>query len=293
MVGLVALMPVACNYIMEGGLWAEWIVQSERYDLTFCWQIYQLVLQVGTLLCSALLFGRVLDSGWDSFAVLAGSALYELCPYRICLCYDWANLPLAAAFMLLPLCLWGLLGLTAPSGKKVLNLFVTCMSGILLAAVLAFCFARGLLGGDSPYVLGAFFTSYAYDQTHPGMGIALLLSLFVGGWLVFVKGNGDCDSGNRHFDFIRLSRFSRWFALGGCLCLLLSLCSLHGTSMLFFGLAQLFLCIPASCALQECRSQPHKFLSVVIPVMVLAACVGLAVYQCNTLTYTRYPLTGK
>jgi peptidoglycan/LPS O-acetylase OafA/YrhL len=139
-----------------------------------------------------------------------------------------------------------------------------------------FCFENGLLG-DSPYIFGEFFTGYTYSHMHPGMGIALMISLFTGGWLVFVKREENWKS-------------CRYFAIGGCLSLVLSLFKLHNTSMLFFGLAQLFLCIPGACAIQKCRKEKNKFLSIAIPLMVLAACIGLAVYQGNTLMYARYAL---
>lgn len=76
-------------------------------SIVFSYQFYVLLIQLGTLLFSIMMFRRLFD---DKISVFFGVLLYMTCPYRIYICYDEANLMQAVFWALLPLYVWAVLG---------------------------------------------------------------------------------------------------------------------------------------------------------------------------------------
>lgn len=152
-----ALLPVACNYIMSGGMISEWIDRTKELALelrlfpsadvflnmwsrenamdsnlwfypagilyrlsdsiVLTYRIYMLCLQIGTLVFAKLFFERLFADRDTKVSAFFGILLYMTAPYRIYLCYDIADLSAALVWMLLPLYAWALLGLLRGSGK--------------------------------------------------------------------------------------------------------------------------------------------------------------------------------
>ena len=142
---------------------------------------------------------------------------------------------------------------------------------------------------------GQFFASYAFRDGHPGMGIGIFVCMLAGIWLIFVERKTFCKK-CRAFMSIAL--------LGAVLSLevfpwdlfqrlgfwALKLVSLIGTPVVFWGIASACLCIPAAYAMEQTGRHEDKRIAFAVPVIVLLACLGLCIYQCNMLTYTRFPL---
>jgi len=390
MAGLVALFPVSCNYIMEGGMVTEWTARIAEIaeglrsghlylypsagaleasgisingmdsnlwfwlpgllyrltgNLTLAYRIYMLAIQSATLAASTLMFSRIFSRRETDTPVFFGVLLYMTCPYRIYVCYDLADLSQAAAWMLLPVYMWAVLGILSKEGNKPRNLVTAALTlaGIGYADVIFFLTAAGITmlaglakrtfrifiavaGGGilflpglyrlarylflddfqemnlplksimaDGYHLGSYFSSYAFRSGQPGMGLGMLACLLAGAWLVFVrndKPSGKCKAATAAAAFFVLLSFSLfpWDYLQRMGGWALKLVSLINTPAVFWGMANLFLCVPAASAMNRIRQHENKLLASAIPLMVILACYGLCVYQCNTLTYARLPL---
>lgn len=149
---------------------------------------------------------------------------------------------------------------------------------------------------ENGYRFGQFFSSYAFRENHPGMGLGMFFCLLTGLWLWFVAGGekaGRCERffivlsvilllmSLRYFPWDFVQRLGDWS---------LKLGSLINTSAIFAGLAWSFLCIPAAASADRMYRQENKLLAYAVPLIVLLACLGLCVYQCNMLTYSRLPM---
>lgn len=130
------------------------------------------------------------------------------------------------------------------------------------------------------YVLGEFFCIFMYRDGHPGMGPGLLLSLLAAVWLRFVKARkqerGECRffgvlavillfMSLRCFPWEYVQRLGEWS---------LKLVSLYETPAVFFGLAQMCLCVPGAWAMGQIGELEDKSVSAVVRLMVIAACLG-------------------
>lgn len=339
---------------MNSNFW--FIIPAVLYLLTgkivLTYRVYMLVVQTATLCGAILFFQKVFGAEKTKLPAFFATLLYMTCPYRIYVCYDFANLSQATAWMLLPFYAWAIAGLVMGEkrrkfGKKdAFNLFLAglLLAGIGYADVIFFliamgitaliavvlrrlrplvslavgsaCFLPGLyrlaqylftgayaelemplksIMGDG-YRFGQYFGSYAFRDGHPGMGMGMLLCLLTGLWLKFVKGRGEeRKTGTffavlsfvliffsfRHFPWDYVQRMGVWA---------LKLVSLIDTPAVFWGVGFLFLCVPAGYAMNGIRKHEDTVAAFVIPVMVILFCIGICVYQCNTLTYNRFPL---
>lgn len=384
MILLAASLPLACAYIMEGGENLVWIDRIEEAaegirrgrwmffpspgapgaeghalnsnlwlfvpalvrvwsgDIVTAYRISMMLVNCVTLYSLSMMFGRIFS---DKTTVLYGVLFSMTCPYRIWLCYDRGDMGKAAAWMLIPLFMWGMAGLytsrirwkeiaacslafagigyadgimlavTAGCAvlgvlwyKKPQGLLPVAIGGVLYlpgAAYLAeYLFRGGMDAWNLPlgsimadgYVFGQFFTAYAYQAGRPGLGLGLFGALAVLMWLCFVD-NGQ-DVMKKYGFYVALSGLLLWMSMscfpwdlvqraGG---VFLRLVSLMETPGIFFGFASVFLCVPAAYGVECLRRREGRFVRIGIPLILLAASVGGAVYLCNDLTFTRYPL---
>lgn len=145
------------------------------------------------------------------------------------------------------------------------------------------------------YRFGEYFSSYTWREGRPGMGMGMLLCLLAGLWLGFVKRERE---ENKVFSFFRgisalliamsFCRFP-WDMVQRLGSGALKLISLIGTPALFGGMAYGGLCVVSASAINRVSKQENRKIAFAVPVMVLLACLGLCIYQCNMLTYNRYP----
>lgn len=311
-------------------------------SIVLSYQFYILLIQLGTLLFSLLLFRRLFD---DKVSVFFGVLLYMTCPYRIYICYDEANLMQAAAWTLLPLYVWAALGIV--KGIKTYqnmiwaalalaligysdSIMLLIIAGLTVIAILfsrkpalflpvvigiaAFLPGAGRLMqyllsnafGDwdislqsimpKGYTLGQFFTSYAYLPGTPGLGLGLFISLAACVWLYFAAGQMKMRRDCRFFTAISFVlmimslKIFPWDFFQRAGSVFLKLIPLIQTPAVFFGLACFALCVPAAFAMGRIYRNSNKVISVGVPVIVLVASIGLAIYLCNTLTYYRLPI---
>lgn len=336
---------------MNSNLW--FLLPALLYQLSgnvaLVYRIYMLTLQVITALCSALFFKRTLVRDElekeNEMAVCLGVVLYMTCPYRIFVCYDWTNLSLATAWMLMPLYVWAVVGLLRKK-KSWIDVLVAifslagvgyadvtyflCLVGITLLAVLcskkvfplfplaagvvlafpglyrlfSYLFLGDFLEGEimihtimqEGYRFGQFFSSYAFRDNHPGLGLGIMICLLAGLWLRFVIGGEKVSTYERFFIGLSILllmfslRYFSWDFVQRLGIWTLKLVSVMGTPAVFAGLGYAALCVPAAGAVGRISRCENRLLAGAVPLIILIASIGLCVYQCNMLTYTRATL---
>ena len=139
---IVAILPLSCGYIMEGGIIAEWISEVEAIavgreisnidssfwlwipglfyrwigNIVWVYLIWMFLIQLGTAFSAMLLFGRLFPKSEEALQRLIGVLLYLTFPYRIYISYDLADMRKTIVYMLIPLYIWAMIGIC--SGKK-------------------------------------------------------------------------------------------------------------------------------------------------------------------------------
>lgn len=347
---------------MNSNLW--FLIPGLLYRLSgnmvLVYRVYLLLIQVGTLFFSLMFFLRFFDGEENGLSVCFGVLLYMTCPYRIFVCYDWANLSLATAWMFLPLYAWAVTGMLrkehawknmavaafalAAVGyadtvsfliilgitliavlwfQKILPLVSAAMAGMLflpgLYRLTVYLFSDGFQELELPiqtimqngYRLGQFFSSYMYRDGHPGMGLGMMAGILAGLWMTFVNGGeknckdkSDEKSTQEQSIPDKKNHFEFFIVMSVCLMLLslryfpwdmvqrlggwsMKLVSLVDTPAVFGGLAMGCLCIPAAGSMNLVETNENRTVAYAVPMIVLLACLGVCVYQCNMLTYTR------
>lgn len=315
-------------------------------NIVFSYRVFMLLIQTGTLLTALLFFQRIFADEESGLSALFGVLLYMTCPYRIYVCYDWANLSQATVWMLMPLYAWAAAGILSDKRKRRdMAVASLALAGMGYADVISFLTIAGLTllvgfikrklwiflsaaaGGmlflpgiyrlmqylflnrftelnlpihsimKNGYRFGEYFSVYTYEEGHPGMGIGMLLCLLAGVWLWFVKGkrqeNKICRSCRTlsilllllsacYFPWDLLQRAGDWA---------LKLVSLIETPAVFCGMAYGGLSVVGADTAGRFSRQEDGIPAAAAPVIILLACLGLCIYQCNMLTYTRQPLT--
>lgn len=146
------------------------------------------------------------------------------------------------------------------------------------------------------YHPGQYFSTYAFRDGKPGMGLGMMICLMAVCWLAFVQGKRCVDKNAKgflgiavFFTVLSLSCFP-WDVLQRLGVWALKLVSLIDTPAIFWGVAFAALCVPAAEGIGRISRCENKLIAVGIPVTVVLFCVGVCVYQCNMLTYSRLPL---
>ena len=178
-------------------------------NLALTYRIYMLVVQMGTFGAAILMFHRVFGRKDAEMSRFCGVLLYMTCPYRIFVSYDLADFSQVAAWMLLPLYLWAVISIVKGEGKRSVNILTAAaaLAGTGYASVVYFLAAAGVWRlvsyvfldgfGDlgiplksimpEGYRFGQFFGSYVFRDSHPGMGLGMLICVLSGVWLGVVE----------------------------------------------------------------------------------------------------------
>lgn len=146
------------------------------------------------------------------------------------------------------------------------------------------------------YRIGQFFSSYAFREGHPGMGLGIMIGISAGLWGWFVNRDRKRRREEGFFTWMAVlfavmsTRYFPWDMVQRTGALLLKLVSLVGTPAALWGIASACLCVPAAGAAVRTAEGANRQIAQLVPLLVLTACMGLCVYQCNMLTYGRLPM---
>lgn len=140
-----------------------------------------------------------------------------------------------------------------------------------------------MLGSIAPngYAVGQFFTSFAYAEGHPGLGLGLFASLLLLLWLLWTE------------ESVKLPKGGGFFGAAACLLAWMSmscfpwdyvqrlgmpfvrLVALLESPAFFFGGACGLLCIPAAYAMEGLFMQDKEYVRKWFPAIIAAASLGL------------------
>ena len=192
--------------------------------------------------------------------------------------------------------------------RKILPL-CTLAAGTILAFpglrhLLYYLFFGGLQGDTAGlhtimgngYRFGQFFNSYTFRDNHPGMGLGLMFGLLGGLWLWFVMNDKKFLAVERVctiaavLSLIASMRYFPWDIIQRLGMPVLRMVLAMNTPAVFAGFGYALLCVPAAGAAGRIARQENRLIADAIPLMILLACIGLCVYQCNMLAYVREPM---
>ena len=262
--------------------------------------LLMILIQVGTAATSYLWLRDVFPDSEDARETgFYGMLLYLSLPCRVQVCCDWMDLAKAILWMLTPLGLWGVRSMTSKvrhrheTGKGRVSacfaLLVTMIGFVILVPHIG---ARKevTLGSimDKGYSIGGLFSSFVYRNDRPGMGLALMLGLLTGVWLLFVKGIKPSEEVRkkcrnyliagilftvmslRYFPWDYAQRLGHWA---------LWLVSSLETPAVFFTVAQIAFCVPAAEAIVRLKRQEDIQFARGVRVLIILAAVGYCAFR--------------
>ncbi len=181
---IITALPLACEYVMQGGnimLWLhriEEMVNANEFllfpsaevmtmfdervstvnsnlllyvpvflrkmglSITTAYRLYMLLIQIVTVLGARAFFDSIFQEKITSFI---GVLLFITCPYRVYICYDTANLGLAAAWALTVVYAWAVSKMCQNSKNwKIYAVAILTAAGIASADVILFVMVIGL-----------------------------------------------------------------------------------------------------------------------------------------------------
>ncbi len=150
--------------------------------------------------------------------------------------------------------------------------------------------------GSRGYQIAQLFTSWTYRENYPGLGLGLLLALAVLIWLSFTEGNLNVKKKYGLWviiaivlGFMTTVRFP-WDVLQRVCTPLLRLIGIFETPGICFGLVSLACSVLGAYGVEGLKKQQNIFVRVGFPFIIIIASIGVSIYLCNTLTYTRMPM---
>lgn len=129
------------------------------------------------------------------------------------------------------------------------------------------------------YFPGQFFTSFAYESGHPGLGLGLLMSLAVLGWLLFTEKEFVLPGYSKFFGLLSVFtlilslRAFPWDYVQRLGTVFLKLVPLTESPALFLGLATFSLSILGGYAMEQISLQKNRALATRIPWVTTALCL--------------------
>lgn len=147
------------------------------------------------------------------------------------------------------------------------------------------------------YSPGQLFTSFAYKDGNPGMGLGLMMGLLCFAWLVLVEGRAKppreiklaCSASLlmaacslQYFPWDVVQRLGLWA---------IKYIQMMYTPAIFFGFACFGLCVISAYAMERIGENENQAVAMGVPLITITAAVGVAVYLQNMLTYSRLPMS--
>ena len=146
------------------------------------------------------------------------------------------------------------------------------------------------------YDIGQFFSSYTYRADSPGMGMALIVALAMLWWSI-LQDEGMNINKKYGFFVLMMCMFSvmsmklfPWDIVQRVGMPFLRVVGIMETPGIFFGFVSLAASVLGACGLEVVQQREEKFLRYCVPVIVSFAAIGVAIYICNILTYSRLPM---
>lgn len=180
--------------------------------------------------------------------------------------------------------------------------------GILFGPGLIYCVRYLLRGGmevwniplykigSKGYQIAQLFTSWTYRENYPGLGLGLFLALAVLIWLSFTEGNLKVMKKYGLWVIIAIvlgfmtTVYFPWDVLQRVCMPLQRLIGILEAPGICFGLVCLACSVLGAYGVEALKKQQNIFVRVGFPIIIIIASIGVSIYLCNTLTYTRMPM---
>jgi len=225
--------------------------------------------------------------------ILVGSIAYGICIY--------ADAILAIIFL-------GFACIFILSMRKV-RLILPFVGGCALGFAELLTLVRYLLNGvvqgqelplysimPSGYTIGRFFSAFYVVGDNPGLGVALLGMLLVCIWQKVMAEQKKCTRISMtvvmclFLSCVMALEVFPWDVLQRVHAVFLRFVPLIGELNVFVGIISLWITLLAVPALESMWKDERAFVRYVLPGMVFVAAVGVALYQCNMITFYTYPI---
>lgn len=128
------------------------------------------------------------------------------------------------------------------------------------------------------YTLGQMFHTFSHEEGYPGMGIGIIAAVILLGW--------QRTAWNRNIE----KKFWIYGVAAAFFMILSSAFFAWQIPAVFLGCSMLPLSVWGTLGVTGFDEKDGGFLHLAIPVIILIALAGAAVYLCNDLTYTHMPL---
>lgn len=148
--------------------------------------------------------------------------------------------------------------------------------------------------GSEGYRLAQFFSSWIYKEGHPGLGLSMMMALVILLWLVYTQGNLNIQ---KQYGFLVMifvlflvmtTVYFPWDILQRAGLPLLRLIGSFETPTICFGFIVLAGSVLGAYGIESLKTQENTFVRIGFPIIVIIAAVGICVYLCNDLTYSRH-----
>lgn len=144
------------------------------------------------------------------------------------------------------------------------------------------------------YTVGRFFAAFMYKDGYPGIGLGLLGALMILVGMCFVQQNFTWKKQYNFAVFMTVVlvlaslKMFPWDLAQRIGAPIMRMIALWEAPTVFFGCAGIPLSILGAYAMEEIEAKDARRWEIAIA--IAAACIGVTIYTCNTLTFSRLPL---
>lgn len=310
MITLIAVIPIFRGYIANTGESLLWCLRfSKIFSIEYaenicCFAV--MILRIGIVLASYFFYRELTNDSEDYFCPIFGMAMLLFSPYQLYIAYDKVDLSDMLLWIIIILFSTLLHVITRYFKKRKIPVavLIIVIEGILLIMVgltysVSFSTGGQLSFETKGYVFGELFTSFFYQQDHPGLGISLLFS--IGVWLYYIFSVQKSDVRLREKEtigyfiigiiFLSMSLVDfPWDVLTRNYTLMEKLINKIESPTIFLGLASFCLSVPAVKGIKYARESKKEYISNLIPGMLIFCSFAVGLFIISEYMYWQYPL---
>ena len=255
---------------------------------------------------SSYLFFYILNStnGGDFLDTISGVILLSFSPYQLYIAFDKTDITDMILWILILL----FASVTVSIAKAIkekksvriislvsIDLLILC--GVVISYFLSHVSESVLSFKESGYAFGEMFTSFFYRENHPGLGIALLLAVFL--WLYYIVINSRKESEKKAeavffilaVSFMVLSSLHfPWNVIIRMVPFLEKIINKIESPTIFLGISYFCFSVPAVRGLSYSRKVKNEYVGKVLCFLVLFLAVVIGVFLNSQYMSLQHPL---
>lgn len=313
---ILSLMPLFRGYVGNTGESLLWCLRLSRVlpvnmvepALIIGIGILRILLVFASFLLFSVLNGKEKDSNLSD---IVGVSLFVFSPYQLYIAYDKVDITDMLLWITILLFATAILfGIKAIREKKNIITFLMILLCICLVAVMALTYLLSHISESSlsfegqGYVFGEMFTSFFYQENHPGFGVALIGS--IGVWLYYwiveiakkeEKKESKDNNGIQIVFFVLSIIFLcmasvnfPWDSISREIMFMNKVITRLESPTIFLGLSGFCFTVPAIKGISLISKSDNEFASKVVPVMVSLISVSIGIFLMSEYMYWQSPL---